>query len=126
MALGTSYSDRPWAATVFFAYDENFNLLFYSREDTKHCRNITKNQYVSVVINHDWKDGRGHIRGLQMTGRAYKVLGQKYKRYYALYKSRFSWADDFAADHVLYLIKPSTVWYIDEKFFGHFYRVRIR
>ena len=60
-----------------------------------------------------------------MIGRASRVPRSNYPRYYRMYKSRFSWADDFAADHVLFVVKPIEIWYIDEKLFGHFYRVRI-
>ena len=125
MALGTVVGGTPWGATVFYAFDRALNLFFYSREDTKHCRNIKKNPRVSVIINHAWKDPDGSIKGLQITGRAQKVLKKDYDRYYRLYKARFRWADEFAADHMLYRITPGEIWYIDEKFFGHFFRVRV-
>lgn len=125
MALGTCLRDKPWTATVFFAYDKKLNLYFYSREDTLHCRHIKKNPHVAVTMNHAWKDRQGKIRGLQITGKASKVPYHNYRKFYTLYKSRFKWADAFTADHVLYAIKPSEVWYIDEKLFGHFYRVRV-
>lgn len=125
MSLGTSVRNKPWAATVFFAYDKNANLIFYSREDTRHCEHIKKNPYVSVVINHDWKEKGGFITGLQIAGRTSKISRIEYGRYYALYKSRFAWADEFASDHALYLVKPAEIWYINQKLFGHFNRVKI-
>ena len=78
MALGTSFKDRPWSATVFFAFDEKFNILFFSREDTRHCENIKNNKFVSVAINQDWGKP-GLVKGLQMAGRASKVSRDKYK-----------------------------------------------
>lgn len=125
MALGTSLLNKPWAATVFFAYDKNFDILFYSREDTRHCAQIQKNPYVSIVINHNWKEKDGLIKGLQITGRASAALRKDYAHYYAIYKSRFPWADEFTSDHRLYLITPIEIWYIDQKLFGHFNRVKI-
>ena len=125
MTLGTAGNKKSWAATVFFAYDKKLHIFFYSREDTRHCQHIKQNPYVSVVINHNWKEKGGFIKGLQMTGRAVRVSSKEYKRVYALYKSRFGWADDFSADHRLYSIKPKEVWYIDQKFFGHFSRVKV-
>ncbi|HBT81579.1 hypothetical protein A3B26_00570 [Candidatus Giovannonibacteria bacterium RIFCSPLOWO2_01_FULL_48_47] len=124
MSLGTSSANKPWAATVFFAYDKNLNLIFYSREDTRHCRHIKRNPYVSAAINQDWKE-KGGIKGLQITGRASKITKKQYNRYYAIYKSRFRWADEFASDHILYLVKPLEVWYINQKLFGHFRRVKM-
>ncbi|OGN04509.1 MAG: hypothetical protein A3B99_00980 [Candidatus Yanofskybacteria bacterium RIFCSPHIGHO2_02_FULL_44_12b] len=125
MAIGTSDGRRLWGATVFFAYDRNLNLIFYSKKDTVHCRNIEKNKNVSVVINHAWKGPGGYIRGLQISGKAGRVSQEDSKRFYRLYKARFKWADEFAGDHFLYAVKPDQVWYIDEKLFGHFYRIRI-
>ena len=123
MTLGTATNNKPWATTVFYAFDKKFNLIFYSRSDTKHCQHIKINPYVAVVINHHWRDADGTIKGLQITGRASKVSTRDYPRIYALYKKRFKWAEDFASDHIFYLIKPIEIWYIDQKLFGHFNRV---
>ena len=123
MTIGTSFKDRPWSATVFFAFDEKFNILFFSREDTRHCENIKNNKFVSVAINQDWGKP-GLVKGLQMAGRASKVSRDKYKSLYLIYRSRYPWADEFP-DHALYTIKPTEIHYIDQEFFGHFYRVKI-
>lgn len=125
MTLGTTIRNKSWAATVFYALDRKFNLIFYSRPDTKHCQHIKQNSHVSVVINHDWKNIDGTIKGLQITGRASKVLRKDYVKFYALYKKRFKWADKFVSDHVLYLIEPIEIWYIDQKLLGHFNRVHV-
>jgi len=125
MTLGTAERNKPWLATLFYAYDKKLNLYFYSREDTRHCQYLKKNPSVSVAINHDWRNPDGTIKGLQIAGRARKIPQKNYQRCYALYKSRFRWADEFAEDHKLYVIKPLEIWYIDEKLFGHFYRVRM-
>lgn len=126
MTLGTSAKNTPWGATAFFAFDNKCNIIFYSREDTRHGKEIEKNSNVSVVVNHTWKHARGGINGLQIIGKAKQVSKKDHARYYTLYKKRFSWADGFAADHALYLIRPTEIWLIDEKLFGHFHRVRVR
>ncbi len=123
MALGTSFKDRPWSATVFFAFDNDLNILFFSREDTRHCQNIKKNKYVSAAINQDWGKP-GLVKGLQMTGIASKVSVKQQKKYFLIYSERFPWAEKFP-DHSLYVIRPTEVHYIDQEFFGHFYRVKI-
>lgn len=125
MALATTDGKRSWSATVFYAYDSKFNLLFFSKETTRHCKEISKNPNVSVAINHTWRYSDGSIRGLQLAGRASKVSKKDCGRCYAVYKSRFKWADDFTSDHVIYVIKPKEIWYIDEKLLGHFYRERV-
>src|SRR3989344_9524945 len=93
MTLGTSCQGKPWLATVFFAFDEKFNILFFSREDTRHCKNIKKNKYVSIAINQDWGKP-GLVKGLQMAGRASKGSRDKYKSLYLIYRSRYPWADE--------------------------------
>jgi len=125
MTLGTCLENKPWGATVFYAYDKKLNLLFYSRLDTKHCQHIAKNPNVSVVINHNWKYLDGKIRGLQIVGKVKKVSKKDYPILFDIFRKRFKWADKFIKDHILYLIKPSEIWYLDEKLFGHFYRVKI-
>jgi len=125
MTLGVCWRNKPWGATVFYAYDEKLNLLFYSRPDTKHCQYIHKNPNVSVVINHNWRYPDGKIRGLQILGKAKKVSKKDYPILFEIFRKRFKWADRFTRDHILYLIKPSEIWYLDEQLFGHFYRVKV-
>ena len=122
-ALATTWKDQSWSATVFFACDNKFNLLFFSKAETRHCVNIAKNWSVSVAINQGWVSGQP-IQGLQLLGQTEKVLPKDLKKYYKIYKTRYSWADEFP-DHTLYIIKPTEIHYIDQKLFGHFYRVRV-
>src|SRR3989344_4502697 len=110
MTLGTSCQGKPWLATVFFAFDEKFNILFFSREDTRHCKNIKKNKYVSIAINQDWGNP-GLVKGLQMTGIALKISKKQREKFYFLYCARFPWANEFP-DHSLYIIKPTEIHYI--------------
>jgi len=123
MTLATAVKNKPWASTVFFAYDDKFNLYFFSREDTAHCLNIKSNPNVAVAINQDWGK-RGFIKGFQMTGKAAKVSKSEYAKLYSLYSKRHPWADKFS-DHILYQIKPTKVFHINQKAFGHFFRVEI-
>ena len=125
MSLGTSLNDKPWLATVFYAFDEKMNIFFYSRGDTRHCRNIAENSNVSATINHTWRYPDGKLKAIQLAGKASKVSKTDHSKYYRIYKTRFKWADEFNSDHVLYVIKPKEMWYIDEKLFGHFHRVKI-
>lgn len=123
MTLGTSYKDRPWSATVFFAFDNDVNILFFSREDTRHCQNIKKNKFVSIGINQDWGKP-GLVKGLQITGIASRISKKQHAKFYPLYCARFPWAAEFP-DHSLYVIKSTEIHYIDQNFFGHFHRVKI-
>ena len=125
MTLSTVSGNRPWSATVFFAYDEKGQIFFYSRPDTKHGRHISKNPYVSVVVNHD-HGTPGHVKGMQIVGRAKLVPEKDLKKNYSLYRKRFPWAEEFKNDHRLYIIIPAEIHYVDHKRFGHFFRVQMK
>jgi uncharacterized protein YhbP (UPF0306 family) len=125
MTLSTVSGTRPWSATVFFAYDTKANIFFYSRPDTKHSTHILKNPYVAIVINHD-AGTKGRVKGMQIVGRAKLVPRKDLKKSYALYRKRFPWADEYAADHRLYVVRPSEIHYVDHKHFGHFFRVKMK
>ncbi|MBI4193423.1 MAG: pyridoxamine 5'-phosphate oxidase family protein [Candidatus Colwellbacteria bacterium] len=125
MVVATVADSTPWAATVFFAYDQNLNLYFYSREDTRHCREIARNPRVAVAVSHAQHAQNNFVRGVQMTGEARKVSAEGYAAAYARYRERFAWADRFSSDHVLYRIAPRQLWCIDEELLGHFNRVRV-
>jgi len=125
MALATAFSSAPWVANVFFAYDKHCNLFFFSKEDTVHCKNILKNPEVAVGI-HQFSGKPLLVKGLQLRGKAKKVKEVKYVKSFALYLKRYPWAVRFLADHVLYKIEPTEIYYIDQELFGHFNRVRVK
>ncbi len=73
MTLATTYTDLPWAATVFFA-SEDLHLYFFSAPDSRHCQNLAVNPRVAVTIQEDYKDWR-KIQGIQLEGRVTLVDG---------------------------------------------------
>lgn len=125
MTLGTVSRGKPWGATVFFAYDKDCNLLFYSRPQTRHAKYLTQNNSVSVVVNQD-HGSAGQVKGMQIVGKAKLISEKDFKKYYTIYSKRFSWADDFKGDHRLYVVRPTEIYYIDQKRFGHFFRVKMK
>ena len=125
MTLAVVREKKPWTATVFFAYDAKLRFYFFSRPNTRHCTAIEKNPFVAVAINQMWRGKKKGIKGVQFAGRASRVSKAAYARAYALYRKRFAWAEEFKHDHILYKIVPGEIHYIDEEFFGHFFRVRI-
>jgi uncharacterized protein YhbP (UPF0306 family) len=51
LSLGTATVDgKPWVCEVHFAYDENLNLYFVSKKDTRHCQEIAANSFVAGNI----------------------------------------------------------------------------
>ncbi len=76
MSVGT-YNKFPWAANVFYLFDEDFNLYFVSNPKTLHCMNIAKNPKVSVTVADSHQTGSSKKVGFQARGLATRVTGAK-------------------------------------------------
>lgn len=127
MTVATSGRHGIWSATVFFAFDEECNLVFFSRDDTWHAENISDNSSVAVTINQMWGKP-GYPMGIQIQGQAQRLQDVgKDKLLQGLkhaYKTRYPWVR-FYSDHSYYSIVPSQLWYLDKAYFGHHNRVQI-
>jgi uncharacterized protein YhbP (UPF0306 family) len=88
LTLATSADSLPWAATVFYASDAEFNCYFVSDHRTRHAREMLANPRVALAINADvnnWND----VRGLQVEGEASRVEGTERAKALALYLGKF-------------------------------------
>ncbi|MDO8627788.1 MAG: pyridoxamine 5'-phosphate oxidase family protein, partial [Candidatus Diapherotrites archaeon] len=71
MNIASSSENKPWSATVFFTIDNFMNLCFISKSNSRHCKEIGKNEFVSGTIYSKIKDF-GPVKGIQFEGRAKK------------------------------------------------------
>ena len=117
MTLATSENDVPWAATVFFAYDDDLNIYFISVPNTRKITNLNRNPNVAIAINQFQPKGEV-VQGLQIEGKAEALDKEKNKKELDLYRKRYDWADKYLHDHELYKIKPEKVYYLDDEKFG--------
>jgi len=127
MTVATCGRHGIWSATVFYAFNEECSLVFFSKEDTRHAENIADDSSVAVTINQHW--GRpGYPQGVQIQGSASRLSDvEKDKlvwRLKSLYNHRYLWARLYP-DHRYFHIVPTQVWYIDKAYFGHHNRVQI-
>lgn len=55
MSLATVNDNKPWVCEVHFAYDEDLNLYFVSKQSTRHCQEIALNSAVAgnIVRTHE-------------------------------------------------------------------------
>lgn len=112
MQIATVSGDQPWNCTVYFAADDDLNLYWISKADTRHSREIAKNPKVGVAIPIKFDDLT--VVGMQVEGdailvenvdeatRGLKIFADKYNR-------GEDWYKDFLAGnnpHKLYRIKP--------------------
>ncbi len=74
LTLATSKDGMPWAATVFFAHNSDFDLYFVSDHRTRHGQHMADNDRVAAAINPDC-DAWAEVRGLQLEGRVTVLKG---------------------------------------------------
>lgn len=80
----------PYAAAVYYAVDDELNLYFVSEPDTRHASAILTDNRVAGTIHRDrqhWKE----IRGVQLTGRCYRLDSAERVTGWALLMKRAEW-----------------------------------
>lgn len=124
MVLGTSLQDQVWSATVYFVITDEFEIIFYSRPDTRHIDNLRQNPNVSAVITSSSKKNKS----IQVSGVARSADGIEWNTYFPLYQAfmnKHGKHPERHQDRIVYVIKPREVWFIDEVLLGHYNRVRV-
>lgn len=113
MVLGTSKDNHVWSATVEYVVTDALELIFYSRPDARHSQNIKDNSNVSAVITEMPPKKTGNL-SIQIAGEAQRADGAEWNHYYPIYARKVKRAGD-QPDHIIYVIKPTELWIIDEK-----------
>lgn len=72
MSLATCIDNKPWVCEVHFAYDDNLNLYFISKESRRHSQEIAINANVSGDIVKQHQPGDSVI-GVYFEGLAEKL-----------------------------------------------------
>jgi hypothetical protein len=94
MQIATVNNDQPWACSVYFAYDDVFNLYWISTPSRRHSQEIEKNQRVAgtIVLSHTPGD---KVRGIQFQGIAQEGQDKtKTESAMKLYATRFTMSED--------------------------------
>ena len=95
MTLATCTGACPWAAAVYFVFDEHFNFYFLSDRKSRHSADIKENELVAAAVNDDPGDWR-QIKGVQLEGHATRVTSPiEVARALALYIRRFPFVKEF-------------------------------
>ena len=88
LTLATTEGGRPWAAALFYAFDDALDLYFVSDPSTRHGRGLGGGGSVAAAIHPDcrrWAD----VEGLQIEGRASVLEGGERARALERYLDRF-------------------------------------
>jgi uncharacterized protein YhbP (UPF0306 family) len=89
LTLATYGPAGPWAASLFFARDEECNLYFISSQSSRHVQDLLTEPNVAVTVNGD-TDNWIEIRGLQISGTAEVVTENEKADVVSLYLQKFS------------------------------------
>jgi len=72
--ISTSTKDKPWAATVNYHVDDNFNIYISSNPKSMKCKNLKENPIVCLVVDSQNREGT-----LQLQGTAQTVSPEEHK-----------------------------------------------
>jgi len=124
MQIATSKNNKPWVATVWFAYDQEFNFYFTSRKSRRHSLEIKNNQNIAGAIVKPHKTLGVKVQGLQFEGKAKEVGTGELVKAFSLYLKRFPMAvmhikstQDIInnlTEQRVYKIIPSKIVFFDE------------
>lgn len=121
MQVATSKDNRPWACSVYFAFDKDLNLYWISTPTRRHSMEINDNENVAgtIVLPHTPGDA---ARGIQFEGSAKKLtnkteifFGMKcYVKRFGMSKERMNEIIEGKDAHVCYKIAPKLYVLFDE------------
>lgn len=89
MQLATVANGKPWICTVYFVYDDDFNLYWTSGRSRQHSLEILKDSNAAVTIVRDTE----RKQALQISGNAFEVANGDLERVHALYQNRYGKKD---------------------------------
>ena len=94
LTLATSDADgQPYAASLFYAVDDDLNFYVVSDPTTRHGAAMLRDGRVAVTVHRDrqkWQDARG----VQFTGRCHRLTGTARAAGWAVYMKRFAFLQD--------------------------------
>lgn len=115
MQLATCFKSQPWACTVYYAYDEDWNMYWISLPERRHSHDIAKNPKVAGTMAYSQEPHpKNGVRGLQFEGVARLLSGEDEERASKLYikqlKREATLLEDIRSGknpHKFYMAKPT-------------------
>lgn len=89
MTLATCDKDKPWAATVWFIFDDKLNLYFISQKQRRHSLELKRNPKIAGTIVFPHEIFGVKVRGIQFEGEAYEASALELPNAYTLFAKRF-------------------------------------
>lgn len=129
--LATVDGNGVWSNPVYFAWDENFNIFFISQPTSRHMKNITRDERVSLSIYSTRQSPFDDVAGIQLEGTATVLQDPgEVERAYAVYYGRKypdTGRNQSGKNEDVYInnpdwlfvrVTPAHIYYFDTRFFG--------
>lgn len=87
--LSTCDGNCTHANNIYFAYNNDLEIVFVSDKDTKHAENIEKNDKVSIVVYNEPEAYGSNHQGVQIHGICTQASGLNLVDCWYLYTKRF-------------------------------------
>lgn len=124
MQIATAKNNKPWVATVWFAYDSELNLYFISRRSRRHSIEINDNPNIAGAIAKPHDTLGVKTRGIQFEGKASEVPVLELPKAFRIFTKRFPKTTAYVksvkdilkniTQQRFYRIKPSRIVLFDE------------
>lgn len=125
MSLATN-ADKTWIATVYYAVDKDLQFYFVSSPDSKHSKDIEKNNKVSCAIYDSHTLNSAKKVGVQLQGIATQVKGwEDTERALRMWHKAAPGAEEISVKSMkegevgskVYKIKPSLIKFFNQKIY---------
>ena len=125
MQLATVNGDQPWCCTVYYVFDKDLNLYWFSLPTRRHSEEINLHDKVAAAIPIKYTIGE-KIVGLSVEGKASIIKDPAailhiVTEYAQKFKRDERWVEDVVAKrtvHQLYKLSPDSIVIIDEENFA--------
>jgi uncharacterized protein YhbP (UPF0306 family) len=104
--------------TAYFAYGDDFAIVWCSAPQARHSRNIRERRRVAIAVFDSTQTWGREDRGIQLFGAARELRGKTADEAERLYIARFKDATDIGKTYRFYRFRPARVKLFDEAKFG--------
>ena len=123
MTLATTSGKQPWVSTVYYAVDEQMNLIVLTDPSSRHGKEMAKNPQVAFSIYDSQQPNSATVKiGIQGTGviSPIKGLTANTKALLAWHKANPGKEKDITLEDVIKTITDARMYQITPQFLKHF------
>ncbi len=128
-AIATHSLKGSWSATVYFVYDDNFNIYFVLNRSTRHLQDVLQDNRVGFSAFTPHEKSNGANIGVQMSGIVIPVPQEEVEKIYEQRMKKITgnqaWMPEqfevlrMEMQGVMFMkIKPDALYYVNSTLFG--------